>query len=134
MTVLNGDWAQKEIVHFHTDSCDCGGGAHFSQTVLRALQLLLGSGCPACQLYRWKNFERASCFMLRGMRVHSVMVQALLAMYSKPGEFEDAEQRVLQAARQGDVNHGAAQTVRAGKVVKWLQKDYKTRRWSAPRY
>ena len=128
LMMFNGPWELEEVVHFHTHDCPCGGQDTFWDNCKKALHLLLGGGSPGCLLYRWKNFEKASSYTFRGLATHGLLRRAICGMYDQPGVFENAQREAARAAQHGDVNHGANQTVRAGKVVRYLRDPNSERR------
>ena len=58
LMMLNCDWDGTDLIHHHRiNACACGGRDRFQENVRRALQVLLGAGCPCCFLYRWKKLN-----------------------------------------------------------------------------
>ena len=118
----NSDMKEPVIKHFHHPRCRCGGRETFKANMRKCLLLSCGAGCCECLLYRWKGYEQAACWTFRGMNQHGVLPRALLYVY-RNADFKKAEEDLQAAALNGDHNFGAAQTVRAGKILAFFSRE-----------
>jgi len=120
--VLNSNPDVDGIVHRHSPECTCGGRRHFKTMVKKALGMLFSAGCPVCLMYRFKGFEHASSFMLRGMLLFNILPRCLHQMFDKQS-LEQAEAAAQAAAAHGDVNHSANNSIRAKKLTAFVDRD-----------
>ena len=131
LTILNCVWKRNPgddgapLQHHHTPSCPCGGKERFRANCHRAYSLVAGQGCPTMLLYRWKNFEQASCWLFRALWFGLLLPNMLRRMYpASRKKLEVAQRQVERAARNGEVNHGAVQQVRGHKAAAyWCRAD-----------
>ena len=88
----------------------------------------LAIGCfpPVPLLYRWKHFEQAASFCLRGLILNRVLVDVLLQVYGKSDE--DVEATAAEIDEDDpDASFAQRQKVRVGKTVscckiqEWMQ-------------
>lgn len=117
LTVLNDDWDRSWDLgfrHFHVPDCPCGGRLRYKASVYLCFSLIIGNGSPMCLIYRWKNFEVATCYMYRAYRCHGILPRGLRAKL-KNENVEDAAEQLRRAQAAGEDNFAAARTVRAGK-------------------
>ena len=126
LDMLNDDWSKSiadgSPIHFHGPTCQCGGSRHYKLKVKAALDLLFSRGSPKCEMYRWKGYEQACCWCYRGTRCFGLLPACILIMYSR-SDLDNAHRQLAEAGGAGDVNPGAAQTVRAGKVQQFFRDD-----------
>ena len=123
LMILNGDPNVSTLTHWHLrTACRCGGEKHFKQNMRKALAVSIGGGMPRCLLYRWKGFEKAASWMMRGRKQNDVLLQATEMMFND-NDIQDAHEAAKVAAAQGDQNHGANQCVRYGLFRDFLRED-----------
>lgn len=81
----NGDWRSPTVVHYclrHECPLQCRGSVVRSRSlVLAALTLSVGGAMCLPLLCRWKRFEKAAAWALRGCRQHRLLSRALCYLY-----------------------------------------------------
>ena len=73
-------------------------------------------------MYRFKGFEQASGFILRGMLLFKILPLCLHALCDRES-LEEAEAAAQAAALHGDVNHSANNSIRAKKLTAFVDGD-----------
>jgi hypothetical protein len=101
---LNWDWAEWPIVHVCVKGkcpLGCAGSAKRSRSMVSDIIVLaVGGRMPVALLYRWKHFESASAYSLRGRRCYDFHLNALQIVYSK-ATVEKAENEATRLALLG---------------------------------
>lgn len=121
--MINSDPSLPKLVHFHVDGrCRCGGRRVFKANMRKTVCILYEAGCPQTVLARWKGLEESSLFFIRGVYLHKFIPQALHEVVDGK-DIEEAERKALEAARVGDHDFAAAKTIRAHKLVSFLDRD-----------
>ena len=125
MMFLNSDPASSTLKHFHLPQCPCGGRGHRVENSKRCLRLTFGAGPRQCLLYRWKfqGFEQAVCYFFKGTALWDNIVHRVLFHCYRDVDFARAQQELNDAAHQGQQDFAAANKVRAGKLLKFLERE-----------
>ena len=126
---MNCDPTKKKLIHFHLPGCPCGGSTKRQENWRRTLRLLFLSGCPQCQLHRWKNFERALCFFYRGRSIGGDLILRHLERQFDRKAVLAAERELAAAARAGEDNFAAKVNVRGGKLLHWCKHTDGEHKW-----
>jgi hypothetical protein len=117
----NGNWDERDVVHWCLPQCRCGRTEASAKSKTRAAVFLsLGNGCCLALEYRWKGVERATAWCYRGRRQHDLFGRAVARTYDAAA-VRRAEEEILHAAPGADVV-AAKQTVK-GKLVNMFIKD-----------
>lgn len=120
----NGDWNDEKIVHWCCDGCPCGGTKEAALNKIRgAIAISFGSGCDLALEYRWKNMERGIAWSLRCRLQHKLLDRAVALAFSRSSI--DQAVAALEAVGPDDdgVLVGHKQTVKAGKVIHFMESD-----------
>ena len=129
LTYDNGDWTDDLIIHWclGPDLCPCGGNRAVAlKQTLVAVALSVGNGCCVALGYRWKHQESASSYIFRFRSQHRLMDRVWVRTYKKK-DILQAGGEAMQAAADGRDAVAARQTVRAGKIGQYLEKDPENR-------
>ena len=84
------------------------------------MKLLIGCFPPVPLLYRWKHFETATSYCLRGLIVNGVLTEILLKLFNKTSE-QMQEIAVEIDEDDPDASFANRQQVRVCKTVLLLQ-------------
>ena len=80
LLIDNGDWKSNTITHYCIPSCPagCRGSKVRSLQILKScLALSITCVMEKPLLYRWKGFERANAYVMRGRKQHDLLRRAL---------------------------------------------------------
>jgi hypothetical protein len=82
LAFYNHDHEANEVIHWCLPNC-CTSQGDFEVRSREHALLLLGRPPPAPLLYRWKHFDAATSFSLRGVCVHGIYVRVISSALSK---------------------------------------------------
>ena len=89
---------------------------------LAQLKILIGCFPPVPLLYRWKHFEVAASYCLRGLICNRILLDVLLKLFKKTGpEIEQLARDINMDADDADESFANLQQVRVCKTVLLLQ-------------
>ena len=88
LLVDNGDLTGHLIIHWCLGQC-CGSDEEAFEKCVRAFMQLFGKGFPVPLLYRWKHFEPAADYVLKGLLLHGGILREVLGVMIT-GELEQA--------------------------------------------
>jgi hypothetical protein len=116
----NSDWGDVVLVHWHLEGvCRCGGPECAKSNWERVMRVMHGGGCPKCLIARWKDVQRSNCYVYRTANHHDLPARTMHLLYTS-AKVREAEAELVGAAQRGDINYGAAQTVKAGTCLTWM--------------
>jgi len=126
VAALNGDPDSPEVFHYCLEyGCPlgCTSKEHSQKLVGQCILGLLTTALLVPLEYRWKYMERAMAWCFRGRRFHRILDRALKLMFTTK-DIETAEAAAVRAALNGeDVAPDAKKKIKAGLVLKELDKD-----------
>ena len=126
LACVNDDWSSVEsIIHWCVRGrCPlaCGGSADASKAmVTSALVNALGGPMVVPLLYRWKGFEKAAAWALRGRRCHNLLARAFRRLFPA-STVRKAQEEAARTAAGEHVSLGVKQQIRAGPVPKSMER------------
>ena len=124
LSFFNGPWSSEKVTHYCIRGrCNvCQGSRRTSlQEAKRLVRSSLGGGMTVMLLYRWKGFERANSYILRGVKQNRLLPRALALMWSAKA-IRGAEQEERRVAEDGgELSFAAKQGKKAGQVLRYFE-------------
>ena len=133
LNVDNGDWQDEDVIcHFCIPDCplECrsrgvGRERHALENVKKAAVLCIGGPLEKCLAYRWKGFEKASSWALRGRRYHDLLKAAFLLLCPKSvvtkARAALARRLAIQPGAVDEATRKMKHNVRGGSVIEWFE-------------
>ncbi len=82
LEMFNNDWVSNEVKHFCLPGC-CSSRKHFHERFKQAAILAWGIFPDVPLLYRWKGFEEACSYTMRGIAMHRCLARIYKQVYDK---------------------------------------------------
>ncbi len=117
---FTSDFMTDAAVHYCLPGC-CLSERAFRAKRRKALVLAVGVFPDVPLLYRWKAFEPACCFALRGMLIHRMFLRLYRTMMNNRKNKIQADEYALWDEDDADLQPSEKQQVRMAKTIMMLQ-------------
>lgn len=124
LQMFNNDWTRSEVKHYCLPGC-CSAHRIFREKMKKAAILAWGVFPDVPLMYRWKGFEEACCYTMRGIAMHRCLPKLYKQVYDKKNakSYEEVlswEQQEFDGAE--ELSPAAKQQLRMVKTIDMLHR------------